>query len=90
VEELKKVKLGDLEIKTTCPWYSVQIAPTDFKPGDELEFICEDKEDTDCLECLMAAAVTTLMHIRDIQYTALKEARISSGPGGIPLIKTRK
>jgi hypothetical protein len=88
MEELHKVQLGGLEILSNCPWYSVQISPQDFKAGDDLEFICEDKGETDCMECLLATAVTTLMQIRDIQFTMLKH---SSQQGlFVPTIPTRK
>jgi hypothetical protein len=89
MEGVQKVTLGELEIQTTCPWYSLMVAPDDFKEGDPLEFICEDRGKDDCLECLLATIATTLMTMRDMQFTLLKQSQSKSNLF-VPTIPTRK
>lgn len=89
--EMHKVKLGNLEIESNCPWYSLMTSPDEFKEGDPLEFICEDRNHQDCLECLLASIATTLLVLRDMQFTMLKQSQSSSSRIMVPpTINTRK
>jgi len=91
---LEKVHLGPIEIETNCPHYSVHVSPADFRTGDPLQFVCEEKENgtNNCQECLLANITAILMHIRDVNFTILRELQQGNKGGGfvIPTIQTRK
>lgn len=101
MDKLNRVKIGDLEVETNCPWVGLMADPKDYHDvdgpdGSHKRWECDDKDGksgVSCEQCLLGAQVALLLESRELLMALLTEIRSQAGarfgPSGIPIIETR-